>query len=83
MADDKSRKGGDQVGNEESRPGLEREDADEVEVIGLCDQNQLVVGTNYYPTVKGRVKNHEGFSTSVFSSLFISEDYGLAHSNML
>ena len=34
-------------------------------------------------TVKRRVKNHECFSTSIFSSLFISEDYGLAHSNTL
>ena len=38
---------------------------------------------NYYPTVKRRVKNHECFSRSDFSSLFISEDYSLAHSYTL
>ena len=42
-----------------------------------------VVNNNYYPTVKRRVKNHECFSTSAFSSLFISEDYGLDHSYTL
>ena len=37
-------------------------------------------GFNYHLTVKRRVKNHECSSGSVFLSLFISEDYGLAHS---
>ena len=38
---------------------------------------------NYYATIKRRVKNHECFSTSVFLSLFIREDYSLAHSYTL
>ena len=38
---------------------------------------------NYYPMVKRRVKHHECCSTRVFSSLFINEDYGLAHSYTL
>ena len=41
------------------------------------------VDVNYCPAVKRRVENHECFSTSVFSSLFKSEDYSLAHSYTL
>ena len=35
---------------------------------------------NYYPTVKRRVINHECWGKSLFWSLFITEDYSLAHS---
>ena len=43
----------------------------------------VVLRNNYYPMMKRRVKNHACFSTRVFSSLFISEDYSLAHSYTL
>ena len=41
------------------------------------------MGSNYYPTVKRQEKNNLCFSTSLFLSIFISEDYSLAHSYTL
>ena len=57
-----------------------------VNVVALSRDGSGTIQTgwkNYYPTVKRRVRNHECFSTSVFLSVFISEDYGLAHSYTL
>ena len=85
-----------QWGGDDGGGGAERGDGQEEPEGGRClkaerekigilscstvNQMKLGVWKSFYPTVKRRVKNLECFSTSIFSSLFIIEDYSLAHS---